>query len=122
MDGSTTGILTAKTGKAKILASTFERRLSQMPDVPTLKEEGFPTMVVPTWTGHFVPAKTPEAVVLRLRAEILKVLSIPEVKDRVNQLGFEVWPGRQEEFPKFIREDVAQYEQDIKRLGLALDE
>jgi tripartite-type tricarboxylate transporter receptor subunit TctC len=122
MDGGTTGILTAKTGKARILATTFERRLPQIADVPTLKEEGFPTMVIPTWTGQFVPAKTPDAVVRRLRTEILKVLAMPDVRERIGQLGFEIWPGRQEEFPDFIREDVALYEKDIRRLGLALDE
>jgi tripartite-type tricarboxylate transporter receptor subunit TctC len=122
VDGMANAMNNARTGKTRIIATTFDQRIPQLPEVPTFKEEGYPMMVVPSWSGWFVPAKTPGAVVQRLRTEIAKMLAMPDVRTRIGQGGYVVWPGRTEDFPKFIADDAALYQEDITRLGLALDE
>ena len=76
-------------GKLKALAVTSAERLPQLPQVPTMKESGFPSFVTATWNGVLAPKGTPRAVVQRLEAATLKVASSPEFKARVAALGGE---------------------------------
>lgn len=121
LDGTATAAQTHKLGKTRLLGVTGERRSPLAPDVPTFAEQGFPYMNVAAWTGMFVSAKTPDAVVKRLRSAFVEVLSRQDVRERIASLGFDVWSGRAEDFPAFISNDLAAFEQDIRRAGLALD-
>ncbi len=78
-----------QSGKLKALAVTSAERLPQLPQVPTMKESGFPSFVTATWNGVLAPKGTPRAVVQRLEAATLKVASSPEFKARVAALGGE---------------------------------
>lgn len=121
LDGTATAVQTHKLGKTRLLAVTGERRSSLAPDVPTFAEQGIAYMNVTAWTGIFVPAKTPNAVVQRLRSAFVEVLSRQEVREKIASLGFDVWRGSAEDFPAFIQRDSAAYDQDIRRAGLALE-
>ena len=76
-----------KSGKLKALAVTGKTRSPELPEVPTMIESGFKDFEVTAWFGIFVPVKTPPEVINKLYAALKKVLSSPEVKARMTELG-----------------------------------
>ena len=75
--------------------------------MPTIVEAGLkPDAIYPFYSGFFVPAKTPRAIVDRLHAEAVKAIQAPEVQARFAKLGVEPLPMTVEQFAKFFREDV----------------
>jgi tripartite-type tricarboxylate transporter receptor subunit TctC len=75
--------------RVKGIAVTSAARVAALPDVPTTKESGFPTIVATAWTAFFVPPKTPKAIVDKLEAAILQVAAMPEIKEKLVTLGYE---------------------------------
>lgn len=101
-------------GKLKALAITSEKRISVLPDVPTMAEAGLPEYNFGTWLGLVAPAKTPPAVVNRLYTEIAKVLSQPEVKETFLKQIMEVKASESPEaFSLHIRAEIDR----LKKLG-----
>ena len=95
-------------GKLAALAISAGKRIGALPDVPTTIEAGLPAdSVYPFYTGIYVPAKTPPAIVGRLHDEIAKALEAPAVRERLTGLGVEPTPMSVEQFGKFYRDDVA---------------
>jgi tripartite-type tricarboxylate transporter receptor subunit TctC len=103
-------------GKVKALAVTTTTRSHVLPDVPTMEEAGVPGFSSDFWFGFFVPAGTPPDIVARLNREIVKVLQLPEVRDRLMAQGDFVIGSTPEAFRDKIRDDVAKY-RDIIRKG-----
>jgi tripartite-type tricarboxylate transporter receptor subunit TctC len=94
-------------GKLAPLAVSAEKRISALPNVPTIVEAGLtPDAIYPFYSGFFVPAKTPRAVVDQLHAEAVKAIKAPEVQARFAKLGVEPLPMTVDQFAKFFREDV----------------
>ncbi|HZR70757.1 MAG TPA: tripartite tricarboxylate transporter substrate binding protein [Burkholderiales bacterium] len=96
-----------KDGKVVALAVSTPNRSETLPQVPTIKEAGYPGGEFNFWVGMLAPAKTPRDVVKRLNAEIAKAEQAPEVKARIAKLGAEPMPMSPERFDAFIKE---QYE------------
>jgi tripartite-type tricarboxylate transporter receptor subunit TctC len=92
-------------GKVRALAVTSEKRSPQMPNVPTFAEAGFPDFHPQQWTGLFVPAGTPPAVIARLTAEFSKALKAPDVLARLTELRAEPVMSSQAEFTSLIHKD-----------------
>ena len=82
-DTTSSAIGQIKGGKVRALAVTTAKRSSELPDVPTLAEAGFPGLEMTTWYGIFVPAGTPKDIVAKLHAEIMKALQTPDVQKRI---------------------------------------
>ena len=96
-------------GKLVALAVSAQKRTSIMPEVPTTVEAGLKSdSVYPFYSGFFVPAKTPRAVVEKLHQEAVKALQAPAVQERFKTLGVEPMPMNLAQFDKFFREDVAE--------------
>ena len=97
-----------KDGKLAALAVSAHKRATMFPDVPTTIEAGLPpSSVYPFYTGVYLPAKTPQAIVERLASEIAKALQVDAVKARLAQLGVEPMPMSQPEFAQFTKDDIA---------------
>ncbi|HWV53945.1 tripartite tricarboxylate transporter substrate binding protein [Pseudorhodoplanes sp.] len=97
-----------KDGKLVPLAVSAHKRIPSLPDTPTTIELGLPPeSVYPFYTGIYVPANTPPAIVDRWHREIAKALEAPEVKTRFAQLGVQPMPGSQAEFARFFHDDVS---------------
>src|SRR6202008_3934827 len=86
-----------KAGKMKALAVTAPARHPQLPEVPNAKEAGFADLIVTSWQAAAAPAKTPPAVIARLNDAMVKTMKSPEVRERMNQIGFDVVAGTPEE-------------------------
>jgi len=120
MDSLTSSVPAARAGQIHVLGVTSAKRLAQASDIPTFKEQGYPTVVGGTWMAFFVSAKTPDPIVQKLRQVTTRAIASQDVKDRIQILGFEVWSESPQEFETFMKEDFDLWEKDIKRLNLPL--
>ena len=95
-----------KGGKTRALAVTGSERSPELPDVPSMAEQGFPDVNTHLWSGFFVPVGTPEPVVTKLRAELAKALADPSVQDGLKKMA--VTPGGPtgDDFKKIIDADI----------------
>ena len=98
----------------RALAVASAKRQAQLPDVPTMQESGVPDFEVNSWYGVCAPAGTPVALLDKLNADIHSVLRIPEVEQRLTELGMPPAPTSREEFDQFIRAEIARWAQVIK--------
>lgn len=119
--GSSTVIPQAKAGKVRILAVTSKARSAALPDVPTLAEAGVAGVDVYQWTAMLAPAKTPRDLIARLNAEVVKALSQPVVRERLEAAGLEPKSGSPKEVETLIRDGMATWVKLTKELGLKLD-
>ena len=107
----------AKSGQMKVLASTGRTRAASLPSVPTLRESGFPDFEAIAWLGIMAPAATPRAIVARYHAELARILAMPEVRERLNAVDFEVIASTPEEFGSYIRAEIPKWGAVIKQTG-----
>jgi tripartite-type tricarboxylate transporter receptor subunit TctC len=107
-----------KGGRMKALAVTAKTRNPHLPDVPTVVEAGFPDLVVTSWQAAAAPAKTPREIVAKLNEATVKALRSPEVRERMNQIGFDVVASSPEEFGRFMREEVERWTRVVQKGGI----
>jgi len=110
-----------KSGKIRALAVTGARRSPALPEVPTLSEQGFPGVEATAWYGMLAPAGTAKPVVTRLHGEVVKVLKLPDVTQRLGGLGFEIAGSTPEEFGAYIRAETAKWAKVVKASGAKPD-
>ena len=121
-DPVTTSLGAIKQGRLRPLAVTHPTRLAALPDVPTMRELGFPKAEAVSFAGMMVPAGTPAAAVARLNAEFNRAMALPEVKNKlIEQLGGTLAGGSAEEFGVFLKTETERWVPLIKRLGLKAD-
>jgi len=108
-------------GNLKLLGVTTEKRLPQFPDVPTLSGSGLPGFFFNSWFAILAPAATPKEIVARLNAEVLKALADPDVRARLENLGFTVRGSSPEELATLTREQLAKYARVMKEIGIAAE-
>lgn len=101
-------------GRLRGLAVTSKKRSSALPDVPTMAEAGISGQESETMQGILVPAGTPKEVVNLLNREIVKVMSLPDVKEKCAQLGFDPVADKPDEFAAYIRKEVDKWGKVIK--------
>ncbi|MGZ8197243.1 MAG: Bug family tripartite tricarboxylate transporter substrate binding protein [Burkholderiales bacterium] len=100
-------------GQLKPLGVTGSRRDPQNPNVPTVAEGGLEGYQVEFWVGFFAPAKTPPATVNALSREIVRIINLPEVKERFVTGGYEVVGSTPEQFGERVRRDTEKYRRII---------
>lgn len=103
-----------KTGKLKALAVSATKRLPQLPDVPTLAEAGVPGYEFSSWLSVYAPAGVPKDILEKLNAEIVKILNIPDVVERLRSLGFEPQPSTPEQLATLTKSEIAKYAKVVK--------
>lgn len=106
-----------KAGKLKLLAVTEARRSPLLPNVPTVGET-IPGYELSVWYGAFGPKNMPADLVARLNKEINRVMSLPEVKAKMDSIGVETATSTPQEFGKILRRDADRYGKLIKDLGI----
>ncbi len=113
-DTTSSAMAHIKSGKLRPLAVLSAERSAQLPDVPTLKEAGFPGFEMSTWYGLFVTGGTPPAVVDALAAELRRVLALPDVRSRLEALGGTPGTLTAGEFAAFNRAEFERFGRLIK--------
>ena len=99
----------AQSGKIKALGLTSLKRAVAAPDIPTVEESGVKGFDFVSWYGLWGPKNVPGDVSNRLQGEIARLLAMPDVKERLNLLGFEPIGAPAEAFAKYIRDEMAKY-------------
>ena len=106
-----------RAGKLRAIAVTTTRRSPGAPAVPTMQESGVPGFDISNWFGYFVPAGTPTDVVDRLNAEITRALKLPEVREKLANVGAEVVGNSPQELATFWRAESDKFARLIKASG-----
>ena len=117
-DSIAAGLPYIQSGQARGVAVLSSKRSPLAPDVPTMSEAGVAGLDVDSWLGIFVPAKTPPAVIAKLRGEIRAVL--PDLKERFEKSGGEVW-DKADGLEAFVAAEHASWTKIIRDAGIKLD-
>ena len=116
-----TGLPFVQAGKLRALAVTSTQRLPFLPDVPTMIESGYPGFEVQSWRALFVPAGTPAYIINKLHDQVVKVMEMPEVRQRVLTAGFGVVTSTPGELGKFSRAELAKWAKVVKDAGVRVE-
>ena len=110
-----------KDGRARLLASTGEKRFASTPDVPTMIESGYPGFVALSWIGFFAPGGTPQPIIDRYNKEMVRILHEPEVRAKLEQMEFDVVASSPKQFADWIQAEIPRWGKVIKETGAKAD-
>ncbi len=116
-----TGIGHVRSGKAKILAVSSIKRISQLPDVPTVDQSGVKGFETSAWSGLYAPAGTPVDIINRLHVEVVKILKQPSVREQLVAQGADPVGDTPEEFSRFTLAEISKWAKIIKVSGAKVD-
>ena len=108
-----------KSGQLKAIATTGSERVAALPDTPTVAESGFPGYEVSTWYSILAPTGTPADVIDRLNHELLRVVALPEVRERLVSIGMVPETSTPQQLANNIRAEVARWGPIIKAAGIS---
>ena len=111
----------AKSGKLRALAVGSAARSPFLPDVPTVAESGYPGFEAVGWIGLAAPAKTPDTVLNKINAEVVKILATEDMKERLAGLGVTPVGDTRAQFTSFVRSEIAKWGRLIKDANVKAD-
>jgi tripartite-type tricarboxylate transporter receptor subunit TctC len=117
-DQLSTALPHIRSGGLKPLATLADKRMGAVPDVPTVRELGFPNMELRGWNGFMAPARTPEPVVARLHKEIALIAQNPDVQKRLTEIGAEPVGSSPAEFKQVLAEQIEKVRPLVSDLKL----
>jgi tripartite-type tricarboxylate transporter receptor subunit TctC len=116
------GLVTAlpfhKTGRLRIIATTGATRTGVTPEIPTIAQAGVAGYEFDSWTGFIAPAGTPPAIVSQVHNELARISGLPETRERLSAMGFDVVGGTAEAFAAVIRDNNARLGKVIRDAGI----
>ncbi|HEY9279899.1 MAG TPA: tripartite tricarboxylate transporter substrate binding protein [Eoetvoesiella sp.] len=110
-----------KSGSVKVLAVSSLKRLSSLPDVPTIAETVLPRFNYSLWGGYFAPKGTPREIIKRLNQDINDILAVPEIRSRFEADGSAVPSNTPEQFTQFVQAEIAKYRDLIAATGIVIE-
>jgi tripartite-type tricarboxylate transporter receptor subunit TctC len=120
-DAMPTALPQVKANRLRPLAVTTAKRSLQMPELPTVAEAGLPGYEAAGWFGYAAPARTPRDIIGKLNTEIVRILKLPDVRERLIAQGAEPVGDSPEEFAKFIQSEAAKWGKVIRALNLKIE-
>jgi tripartite-type tricarboxylate transporter receptor subunit TctC len=114
-----TAVAHLKSGRIRPLAITAAKRTDLFPDLPTVAEAGVPGFAVENWYGVIAPTGVPKPIVVKLHREINRILTLPDVKERLNSMGIVPFPAASpEEFGSYMKAEIKKYGAIVKAAGV----
>jgi tripartite-type tricarboxylate transporter receptor subunit TctC len=115
------GMPNVKSGSMRPIAVTGAKRSSSLPDIPTVSESGIPGFEAVSWGGVMGPAGMPADIVKRLNAEIIRILKLPDISEKMNSLGADIVGSSPEEFDKYLRAEISKWGKVARENNIRLD-
>jgi tripartite-type tricarboxylate transporter receptor subunit TctC len=106
-----------KEGRLKLIASSGAKRFASTPNIPTLIESGYPDLVATSWIGLLAAGGTPKNIIDRYNREIVKIVTSPEIRDKLQAMEFEVVATSSDQFAAWIRSEIPRWGKVIKSTG-----
>jgi tripartite-type tricarboxylate transporter receptor subunit TctC len=110
-----------KAGKLRPLGVATAKRSASLPDVPTIAEAALPGFEVTTWFGFLAPAKTAPEIIAKLNAEVVKILNLPDVRERLLASGSEPVGNTPEQMAAQIAKETALFAKIVKQAKLVVE-
>jgi tripartite-type tricarboxylate transporter receptor subunit TctC len=110
-----------KAGTVRALAVTSKNRLSDFPDVPTMKESGADVDAI-IWTGIFAPKATPPGIARKLEAEFMKIAKMPDVASRLKAIGVDAVGTSTAEFTNILTSDITRWGDVVKSANIKIEQ
>ncbi|MFO1303931.1 MAG: tripartite tricarboxylate transporter substrate binding protein [Burkholderiales bacterium] len=110
-----------KAGTLKLIAITTAQRMPAYPNYPTIAEQGFPGFAAPPWAGFFAPKGTPQPIVLKVSGDLVEVMTLPDVQQKMQEMGSQLVPNSPAEFRKFVEDEIAKWSEAVKVSGASVD-
>ncbi len=110
-----------KSGRLRALGVTSARRSQSLPEVPTIAEGGLPGYESTIWYGALLPAHAPKDIVVRLNAEIVKILKTAEIRQKFLALGADTVITTPEQFTQYIRTEIIKWDKVVKDAGISAE-
>ncbi len=107
-----------KAGRVRALAVTSAKRASAMSELPTIAESGVPGYEMVLWIGVFAPAGTPRDVARKLNAEVVRIVRLPDIREKLDAMGVEALGNTQEQMADWIRREIARYGPVVKAANI----
>jgi tripartite-type tricarboxylate transporter receptor subunit TctC len=107
-----------KSGKVRAIAITSTKRFKDLPTLPTVSESGIPGYKWEFWYGLVAPAKTPKVILQKIAMEVKRILELPSVKDRFDELGTTAVSSTPEQFDKLIASEIVEFARLAKMSGI----
>jgi len=111
----------AKSGKIRALVVTTPERAEVLPDVPTMREAGYPEIESTNWSGLVVPTGTPPSAISRLNGELVSALHNAEIREKLKTYGMSPAPGTPEQFAALLHSESARYAIVVREAGIKAD-
>ena len=110
-----------KARRVRPLGTTGDKRVSSLPDLPTIAEAGVPGFETGVWAGMLAPAGTPKSIIAKLHGELIRALQLADVKERLDAIDFQPVGNTPEEFGAFIKQEVVKWAKVVKESGAKVD-
>jgi tripartite-type tricarboxylate transporter receptor subunit TctC len=110
-----------KAGELRGLAVTSAKRSPAAPNIPTMAESGLPAYEATSWFAVFGPAKMPRDVVMRINQEVIRAVNLPDVKEKLFQLGLDMQAGTPEALDALIQTETVKWAKVVKESGAKID-
>lgn len=110
-----------KSGQLKAIAVGSAKRVPSLADIPTISESGLPGYEAYSWVGIVAPAKTPKEIVTRLNREIVDILKLPDVAEKLNQQGALPVGDTPEQFASYIKDEMAKWGAVVRSANIKAD-
>jgi tripartite-type tricarboxylate transporter receptor subunit TctC len=111
----------SRAGRLRLIAITGAKRVTALPDTPTVHESGLPGFDATNWFGAMAPAATPPEVVSKLNTELIKVIQTPEVRDRLIPLAYDLQSSTPQEFSSLLKSETEKWAKVVKASGARAD-
>lgn len=108
-------------GRIKLMATTGDKRIATIPDLPTIAEAGYPGAAMGIWYGLAAPAATPRDILARLHKEITRIQALPDIRERFVQLGTEPTTSTSEAFTHLVRSELEKWGKVIRTAGIKVE-
>ncbi|HEX3137298.1 MAG TPA: tripartite tricarboxylate transporter substrate-binding protein, partial [Casimicrobiaceae bacterium] len=120
-DAMPTALPQIKANRLRAIAVTTAKRSPQLPELPTIAEAGVPGFEAAGWFGYAAPARTPKEIVATLNREVVRILALPDVRERLIAQGAEPVGDTPEQFAQYIKAEAAKWGKVIKTLNLKIE-